>query len=50
MYPLPPLRDNDAMSLMFVEKVKSLDDPHVEAAANVLGNLLDDMSTVLEPL
>jgi hypothetical protein len=50
MYPLPPLRDDDTMAAMFIEKVQTLDDPHVEPTADVLRNLLHDMTTVLEPL
>jgi len=50
MYPLPPLRENDTMAFMFVEEVQRLDDPRVEPAADVLGDLLDDVTTILEPL
>ena len=45
-----PLRDDDAMTLVFVKKVETLDDPGVEAAADVLSDFLHDVAAVLEPL
>jgi hypothetical protein len=37
------------MTLVFVEEIEAVDDPGVEAAADVLGNFLDDVPPVLEP-
>jgi hypothetical protein len=37
------------MTVVLIEKVQAVDDPGVEAAADVLGNFLDDMAPVLEP-
>jgi hypothetical protein len=44
-----PLGENDTVRIVLIEKVEALDDPRVEAAADVLRNLLDDVTPVLEP-
>lgn len=43
------LGQHHAVAVVFVEKIESVHDPGVEAAADVLGDFLDDMTPVLEP-
>lgn len=47
---LPPLGDDDAVALVFIEEIQTLDDPQIEPAADVFGDLLNDVTPVLEPL
>ena len=42
-----PLGEDDAVAVVLVEEIQTVDDPRVEAAADVLGNFLDDVPAVL---
>jgi hypothetical protein len=45
-----PLGENDTVPIVFIEEVEAVNDPRVEAAADMLCNFLDNVTPVLEPL
>jgi hypothetical protein len=43
----PPLLDDNAVALVLVQEVETLDDPRIQAAAHVLRDFLNDVAPIL---